>query len=292
MTKKRNLIQCRKKIRIRENLELSSADFFFIGGPCVIENRRMAFEIAGKLAEMTKRLGVPFVFKASYDKANRTSGKGFRGPGMKNGLEILAGIKKKYGLPVITDVHGVSEVKAAAKTADILQIPAFLCRQTDLIAAAAAAGKPINIKKGQFLSPWEMPNIIEKAERTAGSAGTMLTERGFSFGYNNLVVDLRSIAVMRKTGCPVIIDATHSVQRPGGAGDASGGDREYAETIALGALAAGASGLFMEVHNDIKNAKSDKSTQYPLEKTEKFLIKAKNVFEAANKKNAEERKKL
>jgi 2-dehydro-3-deoxyphosphooctonate aldolase (KDO 8-P synthase) len=241
----------------------------------------MAFSIAAELKKICQRLNIPFIFKASYDKANRTSAKSFRGPGIKKGLQILADIKKKLNVPVLTDVHSLDEVKAAAGTADILQIPAFLCRQTDLVTAAARTGRAINIKKGQFLSPFEMENIIRKIE-AAGNKNIFLTERGFSFGYNNLVVDLKSIAYMKKTGYPVVIDATHSVQRPGGAGDRSGGDREYIEAIAKGAVAAGASGVFMEVHPNPAKALSDKDTQYPLDKIAKLLYELKKIYIAAN----------
>jgi 2-dehydro-3-deoxyphosphooctonate aldolase (KDO 8-P synthase) len=260
---------------------LSQDKFFFIGGPCIIENAAMAMKTAAELKVICGRLGIPFIFKASYDKANRTSVASFRGPGIKKGLKILADIKKKLGVPVLTDVHDIPEVKLAAKVADILQIPAFLCRQTDLVVAAARTGRIINIKKGQFLSPFEVENVIRKVE-TAGNRNILLTERGFSFGYNNLVVDLKSIAYMKKTGYPVVIDATHSVQRPGGAGDRSGGDREYIEAISKGAIAAGASGVFMEVHPNPAKALSDKDTQYPLDKAAKLLYELKKIYIAAN----------
>lgn len=255
--------------------------FFFIGGPCIIENAAMAFKVASELKEICSRLNIPFIFKASYDKANRTSAGSYRGPGIKKGLKILGDIRKKLNIPVITDVHEVSEVKLAAKTADIIQIPAFLCRQTDLVLAAARTGKIINIKKGQFLSPFEVENIIRKVEAT-GNYKIMLTERGFSFGYNNLVVDLKAIAYLKNTGYPVVIDATHSVQRPGGAGDRSGGDREYIEAIAKGAVAAGASGVFLEVHPNPAKALSDKDTQYPLDKAARLLYELKRIYIAAN----------
>jgi 2-dehydro-3-deoxyphosphooctonate aldolase (KDO 8-P synthase) len=244
----------------------------------MIEDEKMAFKIASALKEITWELRIPFIFKGSYDKANRTSIKSYRGPGIEKGLRILDKVRQKFGVPIITDVHSPEEAAAAGKVADVLQIPAFLCRQTDLIVAAAKTGRPVNIKKGQFLSPYEVGNIVKKAE-SAGNNNIMLTERGFSFGYNNLVVDLKSIAIMKKTGYPVIIDATHSVQRPGGAGDQSGGDREFVETIAKGAVAAGANGVFLEVHHDVANAMSDKETQYPLDGAKKLLEKLKNIFE-------------
>ncbi|MEI7541721.1 MAG: 3-deoxy-8-phosphooctulonate synthase [bacterium] len=261
--------------------EITGKGLFLIAGPCVIENEKMAFLIAEKLKEITQRLGMPFVFKASYDKANRTSLGSFRGPGIKKGLNLMAKIKEKLSLPVLTDVHETKDVVQTAKVVDILQIPAFLCRQTDLIVAAAKTGKIINIKKGQFLSPFEMDNIIQKALST-GNKEIMLTERGFSFGYNNLVVDLKSIAYMRKTGYPVIIDATHAVQRPGGAGNRSGADREYIDTIARGAVAAGATGVFMEVHPNPKKALSDKDSQYALDKVEPVLRKLKEIYDLVN----------
>jgi 2-dehydro-3-deoxyphosphooctonate aldolase (KDO 8-P synthase) len=241
----------------------------------------MAFKTAVALKEICGRLNIPFIFKASYDKANRTSAKSFRGPGIKKGLKILGDIRKKLKIPVITDVHDVSEVKLAAKIADVIQIPAFLCRQTDLVLAAARTGKVINIKKGQFLSPFEVENIIRKVEAT-GNNKILLTERGFSFGYNNLVVDLKSIAYLKNTGYPVVIDATHSVQRPGAAGDRSGGDRQYVEAIAKGAVAAGASGVFLEVHPNPAKALSDKDTQYPLDKAARLLYELKKIYIAAN----------
>jgi 2-dehydro-3-deoxyphosphooctonate aldolase (KDO 8-P synthase) len=247
----------------------------------MLENAAMAFKTAAGLKEICSRLNIPFIFKASYDKANRTSVKSFRGPGIRKGLKILADIRKKLGVPILTDVHDVAEVKLAAKVADIIQIPAFLCRQTDLVLAAARTGKIINIKKGQFLSPFEVENIIRKVE-AAGNNKILLTERGFSFGYNNLVVDLKSIAYMKNTGYPVVIDATHSVQRPGGAGDRSGGDREYIEAIAKGAVAAGASGVFLEVHPNPSKALSDKDTQYPLDKAARLLYELKKIYIAAN----------
>lgn len=268
----------KKKIKITEKLKLDQSDFFLIAGPCVIENEKMVFLIAEKLKETTEKLKIPFIFKASYDKANRSSIKSFRGIGLKNGLKILNKIKEKLNVPVLTDVHETKNVNEVAKIVDVLQIPAFLCRQTDLIVECAKTGKAINIKKGQFLSPYEIFNIVQKVE-SAGNKNIILTERGFSFGYNNLVVDMRSIVIMKKTGYPVVIDATHSVQRPGGAGDKSSGDREFIKPLASAAIAAGANGVFLEVHHNVKNALSDKDTQYPLDKVENLLYKLKDIFE-------------
>ncbi len=277
-TEKKNLV---KKIKISEKLKLTQNDFFFIGGPCVIENEKLAFFVAEKLKEIAEELKIPFIFKSSYDKANRSSLKSFRGVGLKKGIKILEKIKKNLNISILTDVHEVKEIKFVSDVVDILQIPAFLCRQTDIILEAAKTGKAINIKKGQFLSPYEIFNIIKKAE-SKGNRNILLTERGFSFGYNNLVVDMRSIDIMKKSGYPVIIDATHSVQRPGGAGDKSSGDREFVPVIAKSAIAAGANGVFMEVHNDVKNALSDKDTQYPLNEVKQLLIKLKEIFKTVN----------
>ncbi len=231
-------------------------DLFFIAGPCVIESRDHAFFMASELKKITSALNVPFVFKASYDKANRTSIKSFRGLGMKEGLNILYDIREKLQIPVLSDVHESSQCKAAGEVLDILQIPAFLSRQTDLILAAAATGKIVNVKKGQFLSPWEMKNVVEKM-REAGNERVMLTERGASFGYNNLVVDFRSFPIMQSFGCPVVFDVTHSLQLPGGQGQSSGGQPEYIPTLARAGVAAGIDGLFMEVHDNPAKALSD-----------------------------------
>lgn len=227
-----------------------------IAGPCVVETEEMTLRIAHSLQETAARLRMPFVFKASYDKANRTSIGSFRGVGAEEGLTILGRVKKKLGVPILTDVHSAAEVPAAASVADVLQIPAFLCRQTDLVVAAAKSGRVVNIKKGQFLSPWEAENILKKA-RAAGSEKTMLTERGFSFGYNNLVVDMRSLEVLRGLGAPVVFDATHSVQLPGGQGGSSGGQREFIYPLARAAVAVGVAALFMEVHPEPEKALSD-----------------------------------
>ena len=221
---------------------------FLIAGPCVVESRQLALDTAGILKEICAGAGVPFIYKSSYDKANRSSGKSFRGPGMKKGLEILAEVRQKLGVPVLTDVHEKEDVAEVAAVVDVLQTPAFLCRQTDFIHAVAAAGRPVNIKKGQFLSPGEMKNVVEKAREASGQDNIMVCERGASFGYNNLVSDMRSLAIMRETGCPVVYDATHSVQLPGGQGTSSGGQREFIPVLARAAVAAGVSGVFMETH--------------------------------------------
>jgi 2-dehydro-3-deoxyphosphooctonate aldolase (KDO 8-P synthase) len=237
---------------------------FLIAGPCVVESRELQAETAGRLKEITGRLGVPFIFKSSYDKANRSSGKSFRGLGMDKGLEILAYVRKEIGVPILTDVHDEDEVKPVAAVVDVLQTPAFLCRQTDFIHAAASAGKPVNIKKGQFLSPQEMRNVVEKAKEASGRDNILVCERGFSFGYNNLVSDMRSLAIMRDTGCPVVFDATHSVQLPGGQGSASGGQREFIPVLARAAVASGIAGLFMETHPNPAKALSDGPNAWPL----------------------------
>lgn len=237
--------------------------FFLIAGPCVIESRQLALETAEALATMTRALEIPFIYKSSFDKANRSSVNGYRGLGMAKGLEILAEVKEKFALPVLTDVHEYTPLDAVAEVVDVLQTPAFLCRQTDFIINVAKTGKPVNIKKGQFLSPWEMKNVVEKA-RSTGNEQIMVAERGVSFGYNNLVSDMRSLAIMRQTGCPVVFDATHSVQLPGGQGNASGGQREFVPVLARAAVAAGIAGLFMETHPDPDKALSDGPNAWPL----------------------------
>jgi len=237
---------------------------FLIAGPCVVESRELQIETAGRLKEICARLGVPFIFKSSYDKANRSSGKSFRGLGMDKGLEILAEVKRQVGVPVLTDVHDKDEVKPVAAVVDVLQTPAFLCRQTDFIQAAASAGKPVNIKKGQFLSPQEMKNVVDKAREASGADNILVCERGFSFGYGNLVSDMRSLSIMRSTGCPVVFDATHSVQLPGGQGTSSGGQREFIPVLARAAVASGISGLFMETHPNPEKALSDGPNAWPL----------------------------
>ncbi len=237
---------------------------FLIAGPCVIESQQMALDTAGRLQEICRELKLPFIYKSSYDKANRSSGKSFRGFGLDAGLKILGEVKAQLGVPVLTDVHGIEEIAPVAAVVDVLQTPAFLCRQTDFIQAAASAGKPVNIKKGQFLSPWDMGNVVEKAREASGQDNIMVCERGASFGYNNLVSDMRSLAVMRNTGCPVVYDATHSVQLPGGQGTASGGQREFVPVLARAAVAAGISGLFMETHPNPPQALSDGPNAFPL----------------------------
>src|SRR5579872_2889674 len=238
--------------------------FFLIAGPCVIESAELTQHVAGRLKEMTGRLHVPFVFKASFDKANRSSRASYRGPGMEQGLKILEGIRRSIGVPVLTDVHEDTPLDEVAAVVDVLQTPAFLCRQTNFIVGVASRGKPVNIKKGQFLSPWEMGNVVDKA-RSTGNDSILVCERGFCFGYNNLVSDMRSLSVMRDTQCPVVFDATHSVQLPGGKGSASGGQREYIPVLARAAVAAGIAGLFMETHPDPARALSDGPNAWPLD---------------------------
>jgi 2-dehydro-3-deoxyphosphooctonate aldolase (KDO 8-P synthase) len=244
---------------------------FLIAGPCVVESLELQVETAGRLKEITSRLGVPFIFKSSYDKANRSSGKSFRGPGMEQGLKILSEVKRQLGVPLLTDVHDKDEVGSVAAVVDVLQTPAFLCRQTDFIRAAASAGKPVNIKKGQFLSPQEMKNVVDKAKASSGQDNVLVCERGFSFGYGNLVSDMRSLAIMRETGCPVVFDATHSVQLPGGQGTSSGGEREFIPVLARAAVASGISGLFMETHPDPAKALSDGPNAWPLQHMQRLL---------------------
>ena len=239
--------------------------FFLIAGTCVVESEAMAIDTAAELKEITVELGIPFIYKSSFDKANRSSEASFRGPGMEQGLRILSEVKSQLGVPVLTDVHEETPFSEVASVVDVLQTPAFLCRQTDFIVKVANAGKPVNIKKGQFLSPWEMQNVVDKAKST-GNEDIMICERGFSFGYNNLISDMRSLAVMRGTGCPVVFDATHSVQLPGSAGSASGGQREFIPVLARAATAAGVAGLFMETHPDPDNALSDGPNAWPLDK--------------------------
>ncbi|MDP1611861.1 MAG: 3-deoxy-8-phosphooctulonate synthase [Sulfuritalea sp.] len=238
---------------------------FLIAGPCVIESREMALDTAGQLRDICRKLGLNFIYKSSYDKANRSSGKSFRGLGMEQGLDILAEVKKQIGVPVLTDVHAEHEIAAVAAVVDVLQTPAFLCRQTDFIQACAASGKPVNIKKGQFMAPGDMKQVVLKArEVNAGADNIMVCERGASFGYNNLVSDMRSLAIMRETDCPVVFDATHSVQLPGGQGDRSGGQREFVPVLARAAVAVGVCGLFMETHPDPAKALSDGPNAWPL----------------------------
>jgi len=244
--------------------------FFLIAGPCVIESEGLVIDVAGRLKEMTAALKIPFIFKASFDKANRSSRSSFRGPGLEGGLRVLARVRDQIGVPVLTDVHEDTPLDEVAAVVDVLQTPAFLCRQTNFIVAACSQGKPVNIKKGQFLSPWEMQNVVDKA-RSTGNTRIMVCERGFSFGYNNLVSDMRSLAVMRGTGCPVVFDATHSVQLPGGRGDASGGQREFVPVLARSAVAAGVAGIFMETHPDPAKALSDGPNAWPLDRMPSLL---------------------
>jgi len=263
--------------------------FFLIAGPCVVESEQLQMDTAGTLKEITASLGIPFIFKSSFDKANRSSGASFRGPGRDKGLEILATVKRELGLPVLTDVHNEDDITEAAKVVDVLQTPAFLCRQTDFIRAAAQSGKPVNIKKGQFLSPHEMKNVIDKARDAAREKGLpddvfMACERGASFGYNNLVSDMRSLAIMRETGAPVVFDATHSVQLPGGQGTSSGGQREMVPVLSRAAVAVGVAGLFMETHPDPAKALSDGPNAVPL-KHMKALLETLVALDAVAKKN-------
>ncbi|MDQ9171730.1 3-deoxy-8-phosphooctulonate synthase [Oxalobacteraceae bacterium R-40] len=250
--------------------------FFLIAGPCVIESRQMALDTAGYLKDITSTLGIPFIYKSSFDKANRSSGTSFRGLGMEKGLEILADVKKQIGVPVLTDIHEIDEIKPVSAVVDVLQTPAFLCRQTDFIQAVAKSGKPVNIKKGQFLAPHDMVNVINKARDAAKEAGLpedsfMACERGVSFGYNNLVSDMRSLAIMRETGCPVVFDATHSVQLPGGQGTSSGGQREFVPVLARAAVATGIAGLFMETHPNPCEAMSDGPNAVPMHRMKELL---------------------
>ena len=263
--------------------------FFLIAGPCVVESEQLQMDTAGALKEITSSLGIPFIFKSSYDKANRSSGTSFRGPGMQRGLEILAKVKKDLGLPILTDVHAESEIARVAEVVDVLQTPAFLCRQTDFIRAVAQSGKPVNIKKGQFLAPGDMKNVIAKAREAAKEKGLpedsfMACERGASFGYNNLVSDMRSLAIMRETGAPVVFDATHSVQLPGGQGTTSGGQREMVPVLARAAVAVGVAGLFMETHPDPAKAMSDGPNAVPL-KHMKALLETLVALDRVTKKN-------
>lgn len=253
--------------------------FFLIAGPCAIESEQLALDTASQLKDITTRLGIPFIYKSSFDKANRSSIDSYRGPGMEEGLRILQKVKDEVGVPVLTDVHEDTDIKAVAEVVDVLQTPAFLCRQTNYITRVASAGLPVNIKKGQFLSPWEMKNVSGKAKST-GNEQIMVCERGASFGYNNLVSDMRSLAVMRDTGCPVVYDGTHSVQLPGGQGDSSGGQREFIPVLARAAIAVGISGLFMETHPDPANAKSDGPNAWPLDRMESLLVTLKALDEA------------
>ncbi|MES2355293.1 MAG: 3-deoxy-8-phosphooctulonate synthase [Pseudomonadota bacterium] len=250
---------------------------FLIAGPCVIESRQLAMDTAGQLKEITAELGIPFIYKSSFDKANRSSSKSFRGLGMEEGLDILVSVRKQIGVPVLTDVHEIDEIAAVAAMVDVLQTPAFLCRQTDFIHAVAKSGKPVNIKKGQFLAPHDMKNVVDKAREASGSDNIMVCERGVSFGYNNLVSDMRSLAIMRETSCPVVFDATHSVQLPGGQGNKSGGQREFVPVLARAAVATGIAGLFIETHPDPDKALSDGPNAWPLGRVKELLTVLKEI---------------
>jgi 2-dehydro-3-deoxyphosphooctonate aldolase (KDO 8-P synthase) len=244
---------------------------FVIAGPCVIESRQLALDTAAQLKEICAQVGIPFIYKSSFDKANRSSGKSFRGIGMDDGLKILDEVRSKVGVPVLTDIHEIDQVQAVAAVVDVLQTPAFLCRQTDFIHAVASAGKPVNIKKGQFLAPGDMQNVVAKAREASGQDNLMVCERGASFGYNNLVSDMRSLMIMRETGCPVVFDATHSVQLPGGLGTASGGQREFVPVLARAAVASGIAGVFMETHPNPDQALSDGPNAWPLKHMKALL---------------------
>lgn len=264
---------------------------FLIAGPCTAESLELCVEVAGTLKEVCGRLGLPYIFKASYDKANRSSGKSVRGPGMEAGLNMLAEVRRQVGVPVLTDVHTEADIAAVAEVVDVLQTPAFLCRQTDFIHAVAACGKPVNIKKGQFLAPGDMKNVVDKArEVNNGADNIMVCERGASFGYNNLVSDMRSLAIMRETGCPVVFDATHSVQLPGGQGTSSGGQREFVPVLARAAVAVGIAGLFMETHPHPEKAFSDGPNSWPLQRMESLLTTLVALDKAAKAAGFEELK--
>ena len=264
------LIDKVREVKITNTITVGNSEIFLIAGPCVIESEDLVMEVAGKMKEITEKQGIKYVFKASFDKANRTSINSFRGPGLEKGLEILSRVKSKYNLPIATDIHEPWQCKEASKVIDILQIPAFLCRQTDLLIAAAETGKAVNIKKGQFLAPWDMKNVIKKFEEV-GNPNIMLCERGTTFGYNNLVVDMRALLEMRKLGYPIVFDATHSVQIPGGQGETTGGNREYVYPLMRSAAAIGIDGIFAEVHPDPDNAMSDGPNMLRLDKIEEVL---------------------
>lgn len=263
------------------SLRLGGGGLFLIAGPCVIENERHPMEIAKRLQDVCSRLGLPLIFKASYDKANRSSIGSYRGPGVERGLAILGEVKAKLGLPILTDVHETGHVARAAEVADVLQIPAFLCRQTDLVLEAARTGRVVNVKKGQFMAPWDMKGVMEKAA-TTGNRRLLVTERGFTFGYNNLIVDPRSFPVLRSFGYPVVFDVTHSVQRPGGLGDRSGGEAHFIDTLGPAGVAAGVDGLFMEVHENPARALSDGPNAYRLSKLERLLRRLLAIHAAAH----------
>ena len=261
--------------------------FFLIAGPCVVESEQLVIDVCGRMKQMTAELGIPYIFKASYDKANRSSRNSFRGPGLEEGLRILAEVRRQLEVPVLTDVHEDTPLGEVAAVVDVLQTPAFLCRQTNFIVSVASQGKPVNIKKGQFLSPWEMSNVVEKA-RSTGNGQIMVCERGFTFGYNNLVSDMRSLAVMRQTGAPVVFDATHSVQLPGGQGAVSGGQREFVPVLARAAVAAGVAGIFMETHPVPEEALSDGPNAWPLQRMQSLLTMLKEIDTAVKSRPFEE----
>ena len=271
-----------KEVRIGEIRIGKGNPLVIIAGPCVIENEEITFTTAQKLKEVCDRLGISLIFKSSFDKANRTSGSSFRGPGIDQGLKILSEVKKRFSIPVISDIHAVDEVRPASEVLDALQIPAFLCRQTDLILSSSRTGKPVNVKKGQFLAPWDVKHIIEKFTST-GNQNLLLTERGTSFGYNNLIVDFRGFSVIRSFGYPMLFDVTHSLQLPGGEGRSSGGQREYAPSLARAAVATGVDGLFVEVHPDPRKALSDASTMIPLNEIEGLLQQTKTLHDMVRK---------
>jgi len=267
--------------------------FFLIAGPCVIESEELQLRTAERLKQITDKLGIYFIFKSSFDKANRSSGTSFRGPGMDEGLRVLEKVRDALGVPILTDVHDIPQVKPVAEVVDVLQTPAFLARQTDFIHAVAASGKPVNIKKAQFMAPGDMKNVVDKARAAAQAAGIneetiMVCDRGTSFGYNNLVSDMRGLAIMRETGCPVVFDATHSVQLPGGQGTSSGGQREHVPVLARAAVASGVAGLFMESHPDPANAKSDGPNAWPLDRMESLLTTLKAIDETVKERGFEE----
>lgn len=265
------------------NIKISNeSPLLLIAGPCVIESKTLAEEVAGTLKEITDRLSVPFIYKSSFDKANRTSLKSYRGPGIDEGLKILDGVKKNIGIPILTDIHEDSPLEEVASIVDVLQTPAFLCRQTNFILNVVAQNKPVNIKKGQFLSPWEMKNVVDKAKST-GNENILVCERGFSFGYNNLVSDMRSLVVLRETGCPVIFDGTHSLQLPGGKGNSSDGQREFIPPLARAATAVGIGGIFIETHPEPEKALSDGPNSFPLKDIESLLTDLKSIDELVKK---------
>lgn len=268
------LIEKVNEVKITDSITIGNSEIFLIAGPCVIESEDLVMYVASKMKEITDKLGIKYIFKASFDKANRSSIKSFRGPGLEKGLEILSRVKSKYNLPIATDIHEPWQCKESSAVIDVLQIPAFLCRQTDLLIAAAETGRAVNIKKGQFLAPWDMKNVVKKFEEV-GNPNIMLCERGSTFGYNNLVVDMRSLLEMRKLGYPIVFDATHSVQIPGGQGETTGGNREYVYPLMRSAVSMGVDGIFAEIHPDPDNAKSDGPNMLKLDSMEDILVSVK-----------------